>query len=33
MKFMGGIGVLEINFSIVFFMIDRLLGGKGSVYD
>ncbi|MGN8426945.1 flagellar motor switch protein FliM [Helicobacter pylori] len=33
MKPMGGTGVLEINPSIAFPMIDRLLGGKGSAYD
>lgn len=33
MKPMDGTGVLEINPSIVFSMIDRLLGGKGESYD
>lgn len=33
MKPMDGTGVLEINPSIVFSMIDRLLGGKGETYD
>ncbi|WP_163532260.1 flagellar motor switch protein FliM [Helicobacter suis] len=33
MKPVGGNGVLEVNPSIVFPMIDRLLGGKGSAYD
>ncbi len=33
MKPLDGTGVLEINPSIVFPMIDRLLGGKGDPYD
>jgi len=33
MKPLDGAGVLEINPSIVFPMIDRLLGGKGDPYD
>ena len=33
MKPLDGAGVLEINPSIVFSMIDRLLGGKGEGYD
>ncbi|MCE3036676.1 flagellar motor switch protein FliM [Helicobacter sp. faydin-H20] len=33
MKPMDGTGVLEINPGIVFSMIDRLLGGKGEVYN
>ncbi|WP_104749265.1 flagellar motor switch protein FliM [Helicobacter cynogastricus] len=33
MKPVGGTGVLEVNPSIVFPMIDRLLGGKGGSYD
>ncbi|BCZ19444.1 Flagellar motor switch protein FliM [Helicobacter sp. NHP19-012] len=33
MKPVGGNGVLEVNPSIVFPMIDRLLGGKGSAYE
>ncbi len=33
MKPLDGTGVLEINPSIVFPMIDRLLGGKGEPYD